>query len=64
MPTNLPQDNPVETPRGPTPTPGLPDRSLEKPPLPPALDPDDNRNPNDPTLTPALMPMGDPAGAA
>ncbi|WP_170975920.1 hypothetical protein [Rhizobium sp. FY34] len=47
MPTNRPQDNPVETPRGPT----------------PAQDPGDNRNPNDPTLTPALMPIGDTAGA-
>ncbi|MDO1585088.1 hypothetical protein [Rhizobium oryzicola] len=65
MPTNLPENpNPVETPRGPTPAPGVPDRTQEKPPLTPAQDPGDTKNPNDPVLDPALLPIGDPAGAA
>jgi hypothetical protein len=42
----------------------VPDRTQEKPPLTPAQDPGDTKNPQDPTLEPALMPMGDPAGAA
>jgi hypothetical protein len=50
----------AETPRGPTPTPGVPDRTQEKPPLTPAQDPSDTKNPEDP----ALLPIGDPAGAA
>lgn len=56
--------NPAETPRGPTGTPGIPDRVQEKPPVPPINDPGDTKNPNDPTLNPALLPIGDPAGAA
>lgn len=56
--------NPVETPRGPISTPGIPDRVHEKPPVPPIKDPGDSKNPNDPTLNPALLPIGDPAGAA
>ncbi|WP_377296193.1 hypothetical protein [Rhizobium sp. SGZ-381] len=68
MPTNLPDPNPAEGPRGPTPVPGVPDRTQEKPPLTPAQDPGDNKNPNDPTLdptlVPALMPIGDPASMA
>ena len=63
MPTEIP--NPAETPRGPTPAPGVPDRVQDKPPLTPAQDPADNKNPNDPTPPdPALLPIGDPAGAA
>lgn len=53
-----------DSPRGPTSTPGIPDRVQEKPPVPPVKDPGDSKNPNDPTLNPALLPIGDPAGAA
>jgi len=49
---------------GPQPTPGIPDRIQEKPPLTPAQDPSDTKNPEDPPLNPALLPIGDPAGAA
>ncbi|WP_082760384.1 hypothetical protein [Agrobacterium bohemicum] len=56
--------SPVETPRGPISTPGIPDRVQEKPPVPPIKDPGDSKNPNDPTLNPALLPIGDPAGAS
>lgn len=56
--------NPIDTPRGPTSTPGIPDRVQEKPHVPPIKDPGDTKNPNDPTLNPALLPIGDPAGAA
>jgi len=61
MPTSVP--NPAETPRGPQPEQGIPDRKKEKPPLTPAQDPADTKNPNDPPLDPALLPIGDPAGA-
>jgi hypothetical protein len=44
----------ADTPRGPTPTPGIPDRVQEKPPLTPVQDPGDSKNPQDPTLDPAL----------
>jgi len=61
MPTELP--NPAETPPGPTPAPGVPDRTQEKPPLTPAQDPGDTKNPNDPTETnPGAIPVGQPAG--
>lgn len=61
MPNRDPIPTPqAETPRGPTPTPGVPDRTQEKPPLTPAQDPADTKNPEDP----ALLPIGDPAGAA
>lgn len=60
---NFPTD-PGSSPRGPTSTPGIPDRVQEKPPTPPVQDPVDSKNPNDPTLNPALLPIGDPAGAA
>jgi hypothetical protein len=61
MPTELP--NPAETPRGPTPAPGVPDRTQEKPPLTPAQDPGDTKNPNDPPETsPGTVPIGQPAG--
>ncbi|POO50690.1 hypothetical protein [Agrobacterium rosae] len=65
MPNNdsFPTD-PASSPRGPTSTPGIPDRVQEKPPTPPVQDPVDSKNPNDPTLDPALLPIGDPAGAA
>ena len=55
-----PDPTPGETPLGPQQTPGLPDRGQEKPPTPPIKKPEDSRNPNDP----ALLPIGDPAGAA
>lgn len=65
MPNRDPIPTPeAETPRGPTPTPGIPDRVQEKPPVPPVRDPGDSKNPNDPVLDPALLPIGDPAGAA
>ncbi|AGS20872.1 hypothetical protein REMIM1_CH01027 [Rhizobium etli bv. mimosae str. Mim1] len=63
MPNRDPIPN-ADTPRGPTPTPGIPDRTQEKPPLTPAQDPGDTKNPQDPPLDPALLPIGDPAGAA
>ncbi len=65
MPNNdsFPTD-PASSPRGPTSTPGVPDRVQEKPLTPPVQDPGDSKNPNDPTLDPALLPIGDPAGAA
>jgi hypothetical protein len=62
MPTSIP--DPAETPRGPTPSPGIPDRTREDPPPNPAQDPSDTKNPNDPPRDPALLPVGDPAGAA
>jgi hypothetical protein len=65
MPNRDPISVPTpETPRGPTPSDGVPDRVQEKPPLTPAQDPGDSKNPQDPTLNPALLPIGDPAGAA
>lgn len=65
MPNRDPMTNPgADTPRGPVPSDGVPDRVQEKPPLTPAQDPADSKNPQDPTLDPALLPIGDPAGAA
>ncbi|NKN38657.1 hypothetical protein HFC70_20100 [Agrobacterium sp. a22-2] len=62
MPTTIPNSPQpdLETPRGPSRTPGVPDRSQEEAPKPPVQKPDDSRNPNDP----ALLPIGDPAGMA
>ncbi|MGO8469892.1 hypothetical protein AB9F45_35805, partial [Rhizobium leguminosarum] len=53
----------ADTPRGPAPTPGIPDPIQQKPPLTPAQDPADTKNPQDPPLNPALLPIGDPAEA-
>ncbi len=65
MPNRDPLDeSTIDSPRGPTSTPGIPDRVQEKPPVPPVKAPGDTKNPNDPTLNPALLPIGDPAGAA
>ncbi|MBB4349099.1 hypothetical protein [Aliirhizobium cellulosilyticum] len=65
MPNRDPIPNPTaDTPRGPTPTGGVPDRIQEKPPLTPAQDKGDNKDPQDPVLDPALLPTGDPAGMA
>jgi hypothetical protein len=64
MPNRDPIPTPSPQPRGPTPTDGIPDRIQEKPPLTPAQDPGDSKNPQDPRLKPALMPTGDPAGMA
>jgi hypothetical protein len=63
MPTTVPtpQD---DGPRAPQPTPGLPDRSQDKPAKPPVIDKGDTKNPNDPVPKPALLPIGDPAGMA
>jgi len=60
---NLPQPD-AETPRGPSSTPGVPDRGQEQSTVPPVLNPGDTKNPNDPVLDPALLPVGDPAGMA
>jgi len=49
---------------GPQPTPGIRDRVQEKPPLTPAQDPSDTKSPEGRPLDPALLPIGDPAGAA
>ncbi|TBZ07845.1 hypothetical protein [Rhizobium leguminosarum] len=65
MPNRDPIPTPnADTPRGPTPAPGIPDPIQQKPPLTPAQDPADTKNPQDPPLNPALLPIGDPAGAA
>ncbi len=65
MPNRDPIPTPTsDTPRGPVPTDGLPDRTQEKPPLTPVQDKGDNKNPQDPVLDPALLPTGDPAGMA
>lgn len=53
-----------ESPRGPSSTPGIPDPRQVEPPAPPVQDPSDTKNPNDPPINPALLPIGDPAGAA
>ncbi len=65
MPKRDPIPTPgAETPLGPRSTPGIPDRIQEKPPLTPPRDPSDTKNPEDRPLDPALLPIGDPAGAA
>ena len=65
MPNKDPIANPApKTPRGPTPTPGIPDRTQGKPPLTPVQNPGDTKNSQDPNLNPALVPIGDPASAA
>lgn len=65
MPSRDPiQKSDNDTPRGPTSSGGIPDRVQEKKPLTPAQDKGDSKNPQDPTLNPALLPIGDPAGMA
>ncbi|MFB2551207.1 hypothetical protein [Ensifer soli] len=65
MPNRHPLPDPVLSPRGPEATPGLPDRGQENAPSAPVTGDGDTRNPNDPkVLDPALLPIGDPAGAA
>ncbi|MGO7594305.1 hypothetical protein [Rhizobium leguminosarum] len=65
MPNRDPSPTPaVDTPRGPTPTLGRPDPIQQKPPLTPAQDPADTKNPQEPPLNPARRPIWDPAGAA
>ncbi|NTJ43902.1 hypothetical protein G6L28_14975 [Agrobacterium larrymoorei] len=51
-------------PRGPSSTPGLPNPRQDDAPKPPVQDPGDTKNPNDPPLNPALLPIGDPASMA
>ncbi len=46
----------TETPRGPTATPGIPDRTQEKPPVPGIIRPGDTVNPNDPPI-PVVNPV-------
>ena len=65
----MPNKDPIQTPGtkaplGPQPTPDIPDRIREKPPLAPAQDPSDTKKPEGRPLDPALLPIGDPAGAA
>ncbi|WP_092585442.1 hypothetical protein [Rhizobium mongolense] len=63
MPEDVPDS--TEPPRGPAPTPDAPDRVQEKPPLKPDHAPSDDKTPDDPSpVDPALLPIGDPAGAA
>ena len=63
MPIKIPTPQ-NDDPRGPRPPPGLPERSQDKPAKPPVIDKGDTKNPNDPELKPALLPIGDPAGMA
>lgn len=56
--------NPAKTPRGPTPAPGRSARTKDEPQPSSPQDPSDKKNPNDPPRDPALLPIGDPAGAA
>ncbi|MDO9415995.1 hypothetical protein [Pararhizobium sp.] len=48
----------IETPRGPTTSDGIPDRSQEDGLKPPILNPGDHKNPNDPPL-PLVSPIVD-----
>ncbi|MEK1930417.1 MAG: hypothetical protein AAAC47_11655 [Pararhizobium sp.] len=64
MPKTIPVPPPDEAPRGPQPTPGAPHRSHDKPAKRPVIDKGDRKNPDDPNLDPALLPIGDPAGMA
>lgn len=63
MPNRDPLPTPTpDTPRGPIATPGIPDRTQEKPILPPIIEPEDDLNPNDPVL-PVVSPTGSVAPA-
>ncbi|MBB3460272.1 hypothetical protein [Rhizobium sp. BK377] len=65
MPNRDPVPTPsAEPPLGPQPTPDIPDRIQKKPPVDPAQDPNEPKNPEGRPLDPALLPIGDPAGAA
>jgi hypothetical protein len=58
MPNRDPLPTPdADTPRGPTFTPGIPDRSQEDPAIPPVIKPEDDVNPNDP-VTAMVNPSG------
>lgn len=48
--TTKPQNKDVETPRGPQPDGGVPDRRHEGGDVPPIIKPGDGKNPNDPSL--------------
>jgi hypothetical protein len=57
MPNRDPIPDPdTEGPRGPSATPGLPDRNQEEPPVPPIVKPSDDVNPNDPPMALAKWP--------
>lgn len=59
MPNRDPLPTPdIDTPRGPTVTPGIPDRSQEDPALPPIIRPEDDVNPNDPVPVPVNPSIG------
>jgi hypothetical protein len=66
MPKTIPVPPSDEMPRGPQPTPEVPDPA--EPVTPPATGKGDRKNPKDPSqdpsLDPALLPIGDPAGMA
>lgn len=64
MPNRYPIPVTEDEPRGPTHDGPRPDRSTEDSPSPPITGTEDNKNPNDPPLDPALLPIGDPAGMA
>ncbi|MDX3973236.1 hypothetical protein [Shinella sp.] len=51
-----PEDNEIETPRGPQDTGGIPDRKQDDGVIPPIIKPGDQKNPNDPPL-PLVSPI-------
>lgn len=55
----LPQPD-AQSPRGPTFTPGIPDRTQEEPAVPPVIQPEDDLNPNDPVAA-TIRPSPDAA---
>ncbi|APO75042.1 hypothetical protein AM571_CH02233 [Rhizobium etli 8C-3] len=55
----------TKSPPGPAPATDAPDRVREKPPLKPANAPSNDKDSDEPSpVDPALLPIGDPAGAA
>ncbi|WP_088692457.1 MULTISPECIES: hypothetical protein [unclassified Rhizobium] len=53
-----------KTPDDPAPVPVRPGKTTDEPQVNPVRDPSDKKKPNDPPRDPALLPIGDPAGAA
>ena len=59
MPNREPLPTPdADTPRRPIATPGIPDRTQEKPAVPPVIQPEDDLNPNDPVTEKAIPAAG------
>jgi hypothetical protein len=59
MPNRDPLPTPdADTPRGPLAAPGIPDRTQEKPAVPPIIEPQDDINPNDPVTEKAIPSAG------